>query len=179
MARGGARPNSGPPPDPTSERSAKRGIEGKTISRRVFRRKFPDFPLPEAPVQVFTPAGAFTDADATAKFRDRELEIWKSAWRTYPAAHVWINEPWRWSTVAHWARLSARCEKLDVPATLIAQMIRLADESMITTRGMREAGFVLEEPQKPAKSSTAKKKSAAPPPARKRNLELVTNDKAS
>lgn len=179
MARGGYRPNSGPPSDPASARSAKRGIVAKTIPRRVFRRKFPDYPLPESPVQVATSAGVFTDDASTASFRAREIEIWNNAWRTYPAAHVWIDEPWRWHTVAHWARLSARCERIDVPATLIAQMIRLADEAMITTRGMREAGFVLAEPDAAPPTKSATKAPAARPPARKRKLALVTDDKAS
>lgn len=179
MPRGGARPNSGPPPDPKSARSAKRGYEGKSLSPKAFRGKVPEFPLPEAPVVIKTIAGNFTDEAATEKFRARELELWAEAWRTFPAAHVWAVEPWRHHGVAHWARMSSRCEQLDVPANLVAQMIRLGDEAMISTRGLNEAGFVLEEPQPKKSSRTAASKPGARPPAKARQLRLVTDDRAS
>ena len=103
MAKGGARNRSGPPADPDSGRSDRRGFSLTALPAEGYDGPVPDWPL--------------TVASA------RELEVWGEAWRT-PQACAWSqpSESWRVRTVAMWVRLSVRCEAEDAPASLLAQL---------------------------------------------------------
>lgn len=124
MPRGGARIRSGPAPDPTSERSERRGYRLDRLPASGFDGPAPDFPLPDA--------------------SEREIELWDDAWRT-PQACAWSlpTEAWRLSTVAMWVRVRVRCEAADAPATLLGQMHRLADQIGMTTAGLAAMGWVI------------------------------------
>jgi hypothetical protein len=136
MAKGGSRNRSGPPANPDSGRSDRRGFSLTALPAEGFSGPVPDFPLP-------TPS-------------DRELEVWEQAWRT-PQACAWSmpSESWRCRTVALWVRTVVRCEAEDAPASLLGQLHRFADQIGMTTAGLAEMGW------KVAVDETATKRVAA------------------
>ena len=120
MPRGGARNRSGPQPDENSLKSAKIGYVLTALPAEGYDGEPPEFPL--------TPA------------TDRELEIWRWAWRT-PQACAWTSQPWRHRTVALWVRWSVRMEDPDAGAALGAVVVRLADQIGLTPAGLKENGW--------------------------------------
>lgn len=117
--RGGARNRSGPPADPNSGRSDRRGLSFVALPSEGFDGEVPEFPLPDASV--------------------RELDVWADAWTT-PQACAWAVEPWRWQTVAEYARFKARCE-VEPNASLIGQLHRYRDQIGLTPAGLKENGW--------------------------------------
>ena len=122
MARGGARNRSGPPADPSSGRSDRRGFRLTALPAEGYRGPVPDFPLPEP--------------------SERELEVWRWAWRT-PQACAWSmpSEQWRVRAAAMWVRLSVTCEEPGASASHLAQLHRFADQIGLTTAGLAEMGW--------------------------------------
>lgn len=122
MARGGARNRSGPPPDPKSGRSERRGFSLNALPAQGYTGRIPAWPL-----------------EGQTK---REAEVWKWAWRT-PQACAWSmpSEQWRIRTVALWVRVSVACEQPDAPASLLGQLHRFADQIGMTTAGLAEMGW--------------------------------------
>ena len=121
MTSGGRR-NRNHKPVEGSARSDARGFTLTALPAEGFRGPVPDWPLP-VPLE-------------------RELEVWEWAWRT-PQACAWSlpSESWRARTVALWVRVSVRCEDADAPASLFAQLHRLADQVGLTTAGLTEMGW--------------------------------------
>ena len=121
MTSGGRR-NRNHQPVEGSARSDARGFTLTALPAEGFRGPVPDWPLP-VPLE-------------------RELEVWEWAWRT-PQACAWSlpSESWRARTVALWVRVSVRCEDADAPASLFAQLHRLADQVGLTTAGLAEMGW--------------------------------------
>lgn len=146
MSRGGARNRSGPPADPSSGRSDRRGYSLTALPAEGYRGEAPDFPLPEA--------------------SERELEVWGEAWRS-PQACAWSlpSELWRVRTVALWVRTSVRCEAPDAPSALLSQVHRFADQIGMTTAGLAEMGWrvavdeTAERREAPAEAAPARKSS--------------------
>lgn len=124
MARGGARNRSGPPADPTSGRSDRRGFKLTALPAEGFDGPIPDFPLPSP--------------------SKRELDVWEQAWRT-PQACAWSmpSEAWRRRTVALWVRTTVRCEDPEASASVLAQLHRFADQIGMTTAGLAEMGWAV------------------------------------
>jgi len=122
MPRGGARNRSGPAADETSGRSDARGYVLTALPAEGYRGEVPAFPLPRA--------------------LKREHELWEEVWRT-PQACAWSmpSERWRGRTVALYVRISVRCEDRAAPASLVAQLHRLADQIGMTTAGLAEMGW--------------------------------------
>ena len=121
MASGGGRNRSGPQPDPNSLRGASRASL-RVLPAKEFNRAYPELQLPGA-----TP---------------REVELWNQAWKS-PQAWVWIEEPWRWQTLALWVRRTALAEAQDANASDVAAMIRLADQVGMTPAGLKENGWTI------------------------------------
>lgn len=121
MASGGARNRSGPQADPTSGRSARRGLT-LTALPSTYDGEVPSYPLPDP--------------------SERELSLWSEAW-TWPQANGWSQpeEAARRHALAMWVRTSVRCEAADAPASLLAQVHRFADQAALTPAGMVEAGW--------------------------------------
>jgi len=121
-SHGGARNRSGPVKDPESERSQQAGYTLQTLPAEGYKGPVPGFPLPGA--------------------SDRELEVWEWAWST-PQAAAWAlpSEVWRHRTVALWVRTSVRAEEPEVPASVLAQLHRFADQIGMTTAGLAEMGW--------------------------------------
>lgn len=98
----------------------------------------------------------------------REIEVWEWAWRT-PQACAWSlpSEAWRARTVALWVRTSVRCEDAEAPASLFAQLHRLADQVGLTTAGLAEMGWKVAVDEVAAQRS---QRPAADPVRRERRL---------
>lgn len=123
MASGGSRNRSGPAADPNSERSQQRGLTYKLLPRDGFKRRAPQFPLPDQ--------------------SDREKEVWRELWKT-PQAAMWFAErTFRLRAVANYTRLSVRCEQADAPAALFNQLHRYGDQLGLTPAGLKENGWRL------------------------------------
>jgi hypothetical protein len=124
MAKGGARNRSGPPADPNSGRSERRGYKLTELPSEGFTGSVPAFPFPSS--------------------SERELEVWEWAWRT-PQACAWSlpSESWRVPFVARWVRMSVRAEADDSPASLQAPLMRLEDRIGFSTAGLAEMGWAV------------------------------------
>jgi hypothetical protein len=122
MASGGARNRSGPQVDPNSARSDARGVVFSALPSEGYAGEVPDFPLPDVSV--------------------RESELWDRVWRS-PQACAWAQEPWRHYTVGQYVRWSVKCEGEAASASLVAQMIRLADQIGLTPAGLKENGWAI------------------------------------
>ena len=122
MASGGARNRSGPQPDPASGRSDARGIVLTALPNEGYRGEPPAFPLPGV--------------------SERESALWVRVWRS-PQACAWVLEPWRHYTVGQYVRWAVKCEQEDASASLVAQMIRLADQIGLTPAGLKENGWAI------------------------------------
>jgi hypothetical protein len=144
MPRGGARNRSGPPPDPNSGRSDRRGLKLTTLPSEGYCGEVPEFPLSKISVYdvYFEDKKRVKelDEDATQARWERELELWHWAWST-PQACAWTREPWRWYTVAMWVRTSAVCESSDATAADKNSLHRFADQIGLTPAGLRENGW--------------------------------------
>lgn len=123
MARGG-HGRSGPPKDPNSGRSERRGIKFTALPATPFDGEVPEFGLPDA--------------------TQRELDLWAEAW-TWPQAWAWSqpSEAYRLRSLRMWVRLSVAGEAEGVNAALVGQIHRFADQAAITQAGLREAGWVI------------------------------------
>lgn len=153
MPRGGARNRSGPPADPMSGRSDRRGFKLTALPAEGYDGEPPEYPLPSP--------------------TDRELEVWGQVWRT-PQACAWSlpSEAWRVRTVAMWCRLSVRCEDVEAPAALLGQLHRFADQIGLTTAGLAEMGWKVAADEVAAK---AVEKAAPPRKSSRDRLRVVSN----
>lgn len=149
MSRGGARNRSGPQPDPTSERSDRRGYKLTALPSTGYTGDVPDFPLPNA--------------------GDREVAVWLDAWST-PQACAWSMEPWRWQTIAEYARFKAMCER-EPNAALIGQLHRYRDQVGLTPAGMRENGWAIAHDE-----VTPKRETQPAPEIPARRLRAIASD---
>ena len=168
MAKGGARNRSGPQADPTSIRSAERGLVLTALPSEGFTGNVPEFPLPRIArwYEYFVDKKKVREVDdgATESFRDREIEVWAEQWRT-PQACAWALESWRWPTIAEFCRLKTVVEmEPDANASLVAQLHRFRDQIGLTPAGLKENGWAIARDQvaakaaekRPAKSSSAR-----------------------
>ena len=157
MSRGGARNRSGPPADPSSQRSERRGYSLTALPAQGYGGPVPDFPLPGP--------------------SDRELEVWEQAWRT-PQACAWSmpSESWRVRTVALWARLTVRCEDPEASASLLGQLHRFADQIGMTTAGLAEMGWrvAVDEVARRAVEKGAEQQMAERPASSRDRLKAVS-----
>jgi len=122
MPSGGARNRSGPPMDPTSGRSDARGVVLTALPSEGYRGDVPDFPLPGA--------------------SERESELWARVWAT-PQACAWSIQPWRHYIVGQWVRWSVRAEDPESSASVVAAVIRFADQIGLTPAGLKENGWAI------------------------------------
>ena len=150
MPSGGARNRSGPAADPNSDRSQRNGLTYKLLPRNGFAGRAPRFPLPDP--------------------SPREKLMWRDLWKT-PQAAMWDIERHRLPTIGHYCRLLVRCEDVEAPASLYAQLHRFADQLGLTPAGLKENGWRLavdELAEKRAEKSAAEPdtdEDASEPPA--------------
>jgi hypothetical protein len=140
----GTNTNSGPPPDPNSLNSAKRGLTFTALPAEGYAGEVPAFPLPRVPVYDIWFEGKERhkelDLEATEHRYDRELELWTWAWST-PMAAAWEREPWRQDSVAMWVRTRAVCESAEATAADKGSLHRFADQIGLTPAGLAYNGW--------------------------------------
>lgn len=173
MSKGGARNRSGPQPDPSSERSERRGYKLTALPATGFDGQVPEFPMPTTSrfIVIAGDGGKglkVPSEERTDAFRERELEVWAEAWRT-PQACAWSMEPWRWPTIAEFCRLKTIVEQEpDANAALVAQLHRFRDQIGLTPAGMRENGWGIAHDE-----VTPKREQAEPKAKPQRRLRAV------
>lgn len=145
MPRGG-HARSGPQPDESSLRSAKRGYVLTALPAEGYKGDVPEYPLPKVTVwwEYFEDKQKVREVDdaATDARHDRELELWAWAWRT-PQACAWSLEPWRRHSIAMWVRTSALCESSEATAADKNSLHRFADQIGMTPAGLKENGWAI------------------------------------
>ena len=148
MTSGGSRLRSGPAPDPRSGRSEGRGLSLRQLPAKGCKGRAPKFPLSRPVVyyewwdQEEKRKVREVDEAATESREDRELELWKWAWRQ-PQAVVWREEPWRQYSVALWVRTAALCESPDAMAADKNSLHRFADQIGLTPAGLAQNGWMI------------------------------------
>jgi hypothetical protein len=199
MPKGGARVRSGPPQDPNSGASDRRRAAAKktaststrteptSITTNEFnplalpaagrKGRVPAFPLPKILRFVMVQGGdgklsKQVDTGVSNEFRKRELEIWAALWKT-PQAVAWEREPYRWPTIAKYARVMVSTESdPDASAALLAQERNLRNECGLSPDGLKQNGWAIAPDQlaqkRAAKKAAPAKKAAAAPVRRLR-----------
>lgn len=139
MARGGARNRSGPPPNPNSGRSERRGFSLTALPNEGYDGDPPDWMLADLPEELLA-------------VTMRETRVWAEAWRS-PQAAAWAREPWRWPVVAEYCRVKASLEvTAGANAALVGQLHRYRDQLGLTPAGLKENGWAIAAPEiEPAK----------------------------
>lgn len=177
MARGGARNRSGPPADPNSGRSDRRGFKLTALPSEGYQGEVPEFPLPPAVVifEYFEDKKKVRELDegATESRREREQALWEWAWST-PQACAWSMAPWRWHSVAMWVRTSAICESSEATAADKNALHRFADQIGLTPAGLKENGWAIAVDETAAKRD--EKPAAAPRSSSRSKLKVVSGN---
>jgi len=170
MASGGARNRSGPAPSATSGRSDRRGLRFDALPAEGYKGRIPTFPLPRRKVWdvYFVDKQRIRefDSDATTALAERELELWRWAWRT-PQACAWSqpSESWRLQTIALWVRTFVLCESDAATAADKNSLHRFQDQIGLTPAGLAENGWSVAKDEVSAKAA---EKSPAQPTRRLR-----------
>lgn len=148
----GGHARSGPPPDPKSGRSERRGIQFNALPSEGYAGEAPDFPLPGC------------------TFDEKSLWLW--AWKQ-PQAAAWAKERWRWPNVALWVRTFIRCAGEDAKAADVNSLHRLADEVGMTTTGLRLNGWKIAADEVAAKRPATRREPDADPDDVRGRLTVV------
>lgn len=151
MGRGGARNRSGPPPDPNSGRSDRRGFKLTALPSEGYQGEVPHFPLPG--------------------MTSRELEVWDSLWTT-PQACAWSMQPWRWMNIADLVRLQVRGEAHDAPVNIATVVRQLRADLGLTPAGLKENGWAIASDEVSARAD-AKVEAAPARPSSRSKLKVV------
>lgn len=185
MAKGGARNRSGPPSDPGSERSERRGYKLTALPSSGYDGEAPAWPMPERQIfkKVSDLESGFTtyefDAAGTKAVAEREASLWSWAW-SLPQACAWSmpSEAWRLQTIAMWVRTFVICEGSDATAADKNSLHRFADQIGMTPAGLRENGWAISTDEVGAKSreKEAEKKAEQQPAAPQRRMRAVSGD---
>jgi hypothetical protein len=122
MTSGGARTRSGPPPDPDSRESERRGYSLEFLPPAGYDGPIPEFPLPDP--------------------SERELAVWAEAWRS-PQACAWSMpaQTWMHRTIGLWVRTSVRAEQPNASVAILGVLHRFADQVGMTTAGLQYMGW--------------------------------------
>ena len=149
----GGHARSGRKPQEGSGRSESRGYKLAALPAEGYQGEIPEWPL--------TP-GATTV----------EKAYWESAWRS-PQAYIWSRQEFRWliPDVARWVRLTARCDELDAPASLLARLPSAEDKIGMTAAGLARFGAKIAVDEVTDKAT---EKGDKPKPARR--LRAVSGD---
>ena len=137
MPSGGARNRSGPPADPTSRTSERKGYTLTSLPREGYDGEVPD-------IKDFSPRPTL-----------REQAIWAQLWST-PQACAWSTESWRWPIVADLARYMRKAEAKDAAGWLATAIRQLRDDLGLSHAGMRQHGWKLADIGPAAKPATKK-----------------------
>ena len=147
---GGARSRSGPPPDPNSDRSERRGIPAGLIRLPASGYKYrpKKFPLAEyevrRPVRDGDSVMLVRDDEATAEWARREQELWRQLWKL-PQAVAWHMPQNRYLelTVALYCRQIRLCETPEAKSADRTTLQRYADTLGLTPQGLKLNGWII------------------------------------
>lgn len=153
MPKGG-HAHSGPPRDPNSGRSERRGLTGTTtLPSEGYSGEFPRL-LDYLP-------------DAT----ERHEAIWSELWST-PQASMWARERWRWPVVADLVKWMVRSGDPDAPAAVATAVRQLRDDLALSTAGLRQHGWTVA----PDQVSEKRAERSEEAPRRERRLRPAVGD---
>lgn len=141
MASGGARTRSGPPADPASGRSDRRGFKLTALPSEGFGGEVPEL-------------GDFLPSPSS-----RHEAVWAQLWST-PQACAWSMESWRWPIVADLVKYMVRSEPADAPASLGTVVRQLRDDVGLSKAGLVANGWAIATDELAAKA--AERQPAAP-----------------
>lgn len=185
MASGGFRARSGPTVDPSSGRSAARGLDFQALPSEGYKGPIPDFPLDPIVLfnEHFEDGKKVREADeaASADFHSREGVVWCEAWRS-PQGAAWAVESWRWPVIAEYCRLKVAVE-LDpgANAALVGQLHRYREQIGLTPAGLRLNGWQVARDEVGARrddsAAEPEKSSGGRLSARERRLKAVGDGK--
>lgn len=139
MPSGGARRNSGPPPDPAAlRRDRKDDASWVTLPAEGFQGDVPEFPLPRA-VQFdtyFEDGKKVTEPDQaeTLAVWEAEQELWGELWRK-PQAAMWAQLGMTYE-VAAYVRAFLESVRADASAGLKTAVLRMSAEIGLSLPGM-------------------------------------------
>lgn len=157
MTSGGARARSGPPADPGSARSERRGDGWTTLPARTLG-KAPAWPLGLSSSQ--------------------EEDLWKALWKK-PQATMWKRLGLTWQ-VAHYCRSFLEATERGAPASLKTSVLRQEDTLGLSTVGLAALRWRISEDAVAAKrrSAAAAARAAASElaPMPERRLRAVANE---
>ena len=146
VSQGGARIRSGPPSNPDSLRSKKRGVKFVVLDAEGYKGVVPKFPLPRLPIYMQGDEGSRVDERATRARRRREESLWVWAW-SQPQGIAWARESWRHYSVALWVRTAVICESAESTAADKQALHRFADQIGITPEGLARNGWQIGVPE--------------------------------
>ena len=180
MVSGGPRSRSGPPVDPKSGRSDRRGLTFKQLPAEGYHGTVPELPLPKMirhrVVVVDKTRTVEVDHTATISLRRREMKVWRDVW-ALPQGRAWSapRYRWLWSSIGEYCRLKALVEKEpDANATLVAQLHRYRDQIGLTQAGMRELGWdITDDEVADKRAEIATKEPDAPTPSARDRLKAA------
>jgi hypothetical protein len=131
MPKGG-HARSGPPRDPKSRTSERRGFTPTTLPASGFDGKVPAL------------------SDYLPDPSPRHEKVWADLWRT-PQACMWDRDPFRIYNVANLVRCQVRAEASDSPAAWENPIDKRMTEAGLTEAGLRFNGWAIAEDQLAAK----------------------------
>lgn len=150
MPKGG-HAHSGPPRDPNSRTSERRGFTPTTLLAAGFAGEAPNL------------------ADYLPAATERHEEIWALLWRT-PQACMWDREPWRIPNVVDLVRCQVRAEDPEAPAAWETAIQQKRTEAGLTEAGLRFNGWAV------SQDELAAKRDEQPADAPKRERRLRSAD---
>lgn len=131
MTSGGRRVRSGPPPDPNSRTSERRGYTLRALPNTEYSGrplKYPLAPLPD---------------EESAR---RESEVWKWLWKQ-PQARAWKLAQYRYMVhdIAMYCRMFVVCERPEAKTSDRVLMLRLSDRIGLSPAGLASLGWKVAE----------------------------------
>ena len=176
MPRGG-HARSGPPIDPNSGRSERRGIKFTALPAFGYDGPMPDWPLPLRECFMLVDKLPVPDVRRTEQVADRETALWAWAWST-PQAWAWSqpSESWRLHTIAMWVRTYVLCESSEATAADKGSLHRFADQVGLTPAGLKENGWAIAKDELAAKASERAEAEPDSRPARARMKVVRSGD---
>lgn len=143
MTSGGKRVRSGPPPDPDSRTSERRGYTLRNLPNTEFKGRPPRWPLPEYQAE---------SDEASEAWNEREQALWRDLWRL-PQARAWKMPQYRYLTyqIALYCRQCVRCETPDAKAGDQTIRLRMADALGLSPAGLASLGWKISEDENEAK----------------------------
>lgn len=159
MPSGGARSHSGPPPDPNSRTSERRGYTLTALPNEGYAGVVPDI------------------ADHLIAPTPRHERVWAGLWTT-PQACAWSVEQWRVPVVADLVKYIVRLDDPEAPASFATSVRQLRDDLGLSSQGLRLNGWAIAVDEV-AKKAAEKPDDTKPASKSSRNrMQVVKNDGA-